>query len=99
MKYIIFYLFYSTTSIEANITTAIRIYEDKVDFYVYDIGYIQWNIIDKEEDLDSRKTCLMATYHLQYKDMKALIKTNCNEAIIIIFVEGEIEHITLRKRK
>lgn len=99
MKYIIYYFFYITSSVESNITTLLIIEEKSVSFYVYDVGYVKWDIEDKDQDVDSKHTCLAGTYHLKYEDMKALVKVNCEQTIIVIFVEGEVEHITLRKKK
>ena len=98
MKYIIYWYMYSSTLGGGDIAGAIKVTECCLTSYLYDIGYIEWEIVERYGVVDSSNRISYGTYSLRKGDLKSvMIITNKS---IEHYISGDNPiHIKMKRKK
>ncbi len=96
MKYFIYFHWYILSHQTHHISTSIRIYQDSLEFYIYDVGYVKWKI-DKvlQENISTsvffheKRVYLNADYIISLKDVVALVSIRNFEAEVQILTNSK----------
>ena len=96
MKFIIYWCFYTSSLGGGEMSGTIGITDSTVYSYIYDVGYVEWQIVEKRETFE-RNRLEYAEYRLKAGSLLSLMKIT-NKNVYHYIMNSPPIHIEMKRK-